>query len=85
MDTLHSRLTTRGRVSVPAAIRRKLGLCPGTVIEWQEVDGEVFVRRAGRYSSAEIHTELFSYPPEMAPTPPADGIRQYVRKRCARR
>jgi len=86
MATANSRLTAQGQISVPAEIRRRLGLGPGAVLEWHEVDGEVIVRRAGRYSSEEIHDVLFagrSGKPR-APATTAEGIRQYVRRRHAR-
>lgn len=85
MSHVHSKLTAQGQISVPAEIRRKLGVGPGSVIEREDRDGEIVVRRAGRYTSADIHAALF---PEGAPAgPPADikeGIRQYIRKRHAR-
>lgn len=54
-----SKLTAQGQTSVPAKIRRKLGLAPGSVIEWEEDGERVVVRRAGAYSSEEIHEALF--------------------------
>jgi AbrB family looped-hinge helix DNA binding protein len=86
MSTANSRLTAQGQISVPAEIRRKLGLGPGAVLEWHEVDGGVLVRRAGRYTSAEIHDALFAGRPvkPKKPTSPAEGIRAYVRRRHAR-
>ncbi|HEY5957433.1 MAG TPA: AbrB/MazE/SpoVT family DNA-binding domain-containing protein [Polyangiaceae bacterium] len=36
MALASSKLTAQGRVSVPAEIRRKLGLAPGSVLEWEE-------------------------------------------------
>ena len=37
-----------GRVVVPQAIRRRLGLAPGTELEVEEVDGSVVLRPANR-------------------------------------
>lgn len=87
MATAHSRLTAQGQISVPAEIRRKLGLGPGAVLEWHEVDGEVVVRRAGRYSSADIHQALFAGKGARprAPADKAAAIGSYVRGRHARR
>ena len=87
MATAHSRLTAQGQISVPAEIRRKLGLGPGAVIEWHEADGEIIVRRAGRHSSAEIHEALFSKRNGGSRRPPdtAAAIKTYVRRRHARR
>jgi len=83
----HSKLTAQGQVSVPAAIRRRLGIGPGAVLEWDEDGGIVVVRRAGRYSSEDVHRALF---PKRAPKTKTleqlkDGIRRHARKRHARR
>jgi antitoxin PrlF len=45
-ETLHSRITRRFRTTVPAAIRRALGLEPGDRLVWRIADGHVTVRRA---------------------------------------
>jgi len=83
----HSKLTAQGQVSVPAVVRRRLGVGPGAVLEWDDRDGAVVVRRAGRYTSEEVHRALF---PKRAPRPRSieqikEGIRRYARKRHARR
>ena len=83
----HSKLTAQGQVSVPAAVRRRLGVGPGAMLEWDEHDGAVVVRRAGRYSSEDVHRALF---PKRAPKPRSlqqleEGIRRYARRRHARR
>ena len=83
----HSKLTAQGQVSVPAVVRRRLGVGPGAVLEWDEHDGAVVLRRAGRYSSEDVHRVLF---PKRAPKPRSleeikQGISRYVRRRRARR
>lgn len=60
-----SKLTTQGQVSVPAAVRRRLGLGPGATLEWVEEGGHIIVRRAVHHDSAAVHGALF---PEGAPT-----------------
>lgn len=85
MNIARSRLTAQGQISVPAAVRHKLGLTPGAVLDWDEVDGQVVVRRSGRFDSQDIHNAVFPIPP--APKSAADlkaGIRQHLRKRHAR-
>lgn len=86
MSTVHSKLTTQNQISVPAEIRRKLGLGPGSVIEWEERDGEIVVRRAGRYSSEDIHKALFPNgpPPRKSLKELKQGIEKYIRDRHAR-
>jgi AbrB family looped-hinge helix DNA binding protein len=59
MALAQSKLTAQGQISVPAEVRRRLGLAPGSVIEW-DADGEqIVVRRKGQYSSEDIHKVLF--------------------------
>ena len=71
---------------MPAEIRQRLGVGPGSVLEWDEQDDQVVVRRAGRYSSEEVHNALF---PAGRPSPPPEdtkeAIRKYIRKKHARR
>ncbi len=87
MAIAQSKLTAQGQISVPAEVRKKLGVGPGSVLEWEEKDGEVVVRRAGRYSSLDIHAALF--PRGIAKPKSAkdlkEGIRAYMRKRHAGR
>jgi AbrB family looped-hinge helix DNA binding protein len=87
MAIAQSKLTSQGQISVPAEVRRKLGLVPGSVIEWEEEDGAVFVRRVGQFSSEDIHTALFAG----EATPPRslgelkDSVRRYLKAKHARR
>jgi antitoxin PrlF len=86
MPIAKSRLTTQGQISVPAEVRRRLGVGPGSVIEWDAEGDSVVVRRAGRFSSEEIHQALFPAPPSGAAARSVkDGIRSYMGKRHARR
>jgi antitoxin PrlF len=82
-----SRVTAQGQISVPADVRRKLGIGPGSVLEWDEDDGKIVVRRAGRFTSEDIHRVLFPDGPPKARTLAElkDGIRQYMIERHARR
>ena len=59
-----SKVTAQGQISVPAEIRRKLGIGPGSVLEWEEEGEKVVVRKAGRYSSEDIHRALFPKKPK---------------------
>jgi len=86
MTIAKSKLTAQGQISVPAEIRQRLGVGPGSVLEWDEQDDQVIVRRAGRYSSEEVHSALF--PGGNSPPRPEDtkeAIRKYIRKKHARR
>lgn len=59
MTIPQSKVTAQGQISVPAEVRKKLGIGPGSVLEWHEQDGGVVVRRAGRFSSSDVHQALF--------------------------
>ena len=59
MRIAHSKLTSQGQISVPAEVRRRLGLEPGSVIEWIDEGGQVVVRPVGRFDSEDIHKALF--------------------------
>ncbi|HEX4999941.1 MAG TPA: AbrB/MazE/SpoVT family DNA-binding domain-containing protein [Terriglobia bacterium] len=86
MPLAQSKVTAQGQTSVPLEIRRKLGIGPGSVLEWEEQGETVIVRRAGRYTSEEIHRAIFPGG-SGAPRPLSqlkEGIRQQTRKRHAR-
>jgi len=85
MVLAQSKLTAQGQISVPAEVRRKLGLGPGSVLEWDEDGENIVVRRAGRYSSEEIHRELFAETPKPRTTVEVkEGVRRHMRKKHAR-
>jgi AbrB family looped-hinge helix DNA binding protein len=86
MPLAQSKITAQGQLSVPVEVRKKLGIGPGAVLEWNEENGQVVVRRAGRNSSSEIHQTLFPHgpPPIKTVTAMDEGIRRLVRKRHAR-
>jgi AbrB family looped-hinge helix DNA binding protein len=86
MGIAHSKVTAQGQISVPADVRRKLGIGPGSVLEWEAEGDRIVVRRVGRYSSEEIHQALFgaSKPKARSFDELKEGIRSYVRKRHAR-
>lgn len=85
MALAHSKVTSQGQVSVPAKVRQRLGVGPGSFLEWDEEGGQVVVRKAGRYSSEEIHQALFARPPRPRSIEELKaGIRQSVKQRHAR-
>jgi AbrB family looped-hinge helix DNA binding protein len=81
-----SKITAQGQTSVPLEIRRKLGIGPGSVLEWDEEGEAVIVRRAGRYTSEDIHRKLFPHGTKATRTLQElkEGIRRDVKKRHAR-
>jgi AbrB family looped-hinge helix DNA binding protein len=86
MALAHSKLTAQGQISVPAKVRQKLGIGPGAVLEWDEDGDRIVVRKAGRFTSEEIHRALFAKRPAARTTSALkEGIRRYIRKRHASR
>ena len=85
MKIAQSRVTSQGQVSVPAEVRRRLGLAPGSVLEWDAEGDVIVVRRGPRASSSDVHESLF---PDRAPAKTLDelkdGIRADIAKRHAR-
>jgi AbrB family looped-hinge helix DNA binding protein len=86
MALAKSRVTAQGQISVPVEVRRRLGIGPGAILEWDESDGKIIVRRTGKYTSEDIHRAVFG---DRKPEPRTleelkEGIRAYIRKKHAR-
>jgi AbrB family looped-hinge helix DNA binding protein len=87
MALAQSKVTAQGQISVPVEVRRKLGIGPGSVLEWDEEGDAVVVRKAGRHTSQDIHRAIF---PDGVPVPRKieefdKGLRRYMKKKHARR
>ncbi len=87
MAISRSRLTAQGQISVPAEVRRKLGLAPGSVIEWEDRRDTIVVRKGGQNTFEDVHAALF---PKKAPHPRTltqlkAGIADHLRRKHARR
>lgn len=87
MPLARSRLTAQGQISVPSEIRKKLGVGPGSILEWDGKNEDVIVRKAGRHTSADVHEALFSdgSPRRKASASAKEGIRKHIRQKHARR
>jgi len=86
MAIAQSKVTAEGRISIPLWVRRKLSAGPGSVLEWEEDGDKIVIRRAGRFSSEDIHQALFPATPKgRGAAELTEGIRRYARKRYARR
>jgi AbrB family looped-hinge helix DNA binding protein len=87
MAIARAKLTRQSQISIPAEVRKKLGVGPGAVVEFDEEGDKVVIRRVGRYSSEDIRKALF---PKGPPKPRTleelkEGIAEYMRKTHARR
>ena len=87
MPIAQSKVTAQGQISVPAEVRRKLGIGPGSVLEWKEDGNNIIVSRASRFSSEDIHRAVFGTRTPVARSLKEfrEGIGRYVRERHARR
>ncbi len=86
MVIAHSKLTAQGQVSVPAEVRNRLGIGPGSTLEWEEEEGKIVVRRSGRYTLEDLHRAVFDEPPAPRSLEELkEGIRRSVKSRHARR
>ena len=86
MTIAQSKLTAQGQVSVPAAVRKRLGIGPGSTLEWQEEGDVIVVRRAGRFTSADVHAALFASAPRARTLVELkQGLRAHAKRRHARR
>lgn len=72
---------------MPAEVRRKLGLVPGSVLEWDDADGAVVVRRVGQFSSEDIHAALFAgeAPQARSLGELKNSVRRHLKAKHARR
>jgi antitoxin PrlF len=87
MPIAQSKITAQGQISVPAEVRKKLGVGPGSILEWDHANDQVVVRRAGRHTSAEVHDALFhdGKPKQNTRASVKEGIRKHMREKYARR
>ena len=87
MTIAHSKLTAQGQISVPAEVRRRLGLAPGSVLEWDAEGEQIVVRRSGQYTSEDVHRAVFgkTKPNSRTLKELKAGIRQHMRERHASR
>jgi AbrB family looped-hinge helix DNA binding protein len=86
MAIARSKVTAQGQISVPAEVRRELGIGPGSLLEWEQEGDRMVVRRVGQYTSEELHRELFPSPPKRRRLDELEqGPARYVRRRHARR
>ena len=87
MAIAQAKVTAQGQISIPADIRRKLGISPGSIVEWDEEGDKLIFRRSARFSSEDIHRAVFGKRPPKPHTVEdmKEGIQRYIRKRYARR
>ena len=86
MGIAQSKVTAQGHIWIPDIIRQKLGIGPGSVLEWDEEGENIVIRRVGQYTFEEVRKALFpkGTPPKKTLDQLKEGIRQHAKKRHAR-
>ena len=72
-----TRITSKGQVTVPIEVRRKLDLQPGDELVFEVRDGELYARGLKRRQLSELRGAL----PATRPFPGRDGIREETGRR----
>ncbi len=86
MAIARSRVTAQGQISVPVEIRRRLGIGPGAVLEWDQDGESIVIRRAGQFTSEDVHRAVFkAVPARRSDQELKEGIKASMRRRHARR
>lgn len=86
MAIAESKVTAQGQISVPAEIRKRLGIGPGSVIVWEEEGDRIVVKRAAKYTSEDIRRRLFpnGLPKRVSIKQMKEAIGQGIAERYAR-
>jgi len=86
MGIAQSRVTAQGQVSIPARVRQKLGIGPGSLLEWAEKGDDIVIRRIGQHTSEDVHRAVFGRRAAQARRLDElkEGIRKHMKKRHAR-
>ena len=81
-----SKVSAEGQVTIPEDVSKKLGIGPGSEINWEEEDGKIVIRSVVNYSFADIHRIVFGGRKFKRQTVAQmdEGIRKYLRKKHAR-
>jgi AbrB family looped-hinge helix DNA binding protein len=86
MQTVQTKLTSQGQVSVPAAVRSFLHLMPGSVLVWSQDGDRIVVERAKQHSTVEVHQALFASGTAVGvPAKTLNELKQGIRQRMQRR
>ncbi len=86
MALAQSKVTSQGQISIPLSVRQKLGVGPGSTLEWIEEDGKIVVKRKAQYTLEDLRAVLFpnGAPKRKKPLDAKTAIRNYIRKRYGR-
>jgi AbrB family looped-hinge helix DNA binding protein len=86
---MHSRISSKGQLTVPLEVRERLGLVPGTEVQFIVREGEVVMRKGGRgphpvdvaYGRLRLGRPVDELVDELRGPRPRRGAKQTRRKR----
>ena len=86
MTIAQSKITAQGQVSIPAEVRRRLGLGPGSLVHWDEENGEIVLRRSGGKTFEDLQRAVFGdeKPEYRSLEELEEAIPNYIRAKHAR-
>ena len=87
MNLGRSKLTAEGRISVPPEVRTRLGVGPGSLLEWAQDGDQIVVRSASPRTFEGLHRAVFpdGLPARRPLAALTDGIQHHVRERHMRK
>lgn len=87
MVLAQSRLTSQGQLSLPAKVRERLGVGPGSTVEWSEEGGVIVVRKKGSATFSDVRRALGLGPgtPALTPEGVDAAIARHLKRKHARR
>lgn len=77
-ELARSRITSQDQVSVPAEVRKRFGLGPGSELGWYEEGGRLFVDLARPHTLADVRAALKGKRPPIPGKELKAGIKDYV-------
>ena len=79
-------LTAQGQISVPVAVRKKLGAGPGSALQWVEAGDRIEIRRSDKNTFEDIRKAIWGDKPLSRKTDEEieEGLKTYFRRRYAR-
>ena len=86
MALARTQINAQGEVSAPVEVCERLGVGPGSILEWDMESDKIVVRR-GKYTCEDMHRVLF---PDGPPKPISveeldEAIGEYLKKKHADR
>jgi len=86
MTIARSKVSAKGQITVPVEVRRRVGIGPGSIVEWDTEGDQAVVRRVARNTSEDVHNALFpTAPKHKTLSELQQGRRRHISKRHAER